>query len=82
MKVIDLSQRTPAWHQWRIAGVTASETPIIMGRSPYKTPWRLWAEKTGFVLPEDLSNNPNVLRGIRLEPQARRAFENAHNDNG
>uniref|UniRef100_UPI0038F68030 YqaJ viral recombinase family protein n=1 Tax=Streptomyces scabiei TaxID=1930 RepID=UPI0038F68030 len=24
--------------------------------------------------------NPNVLRGIRLEPQARRAFENAHND--
>ena len=80
MKVIDLSQRTPAWHQWRIAGVTASEAPIIMGRSPYKTPWRLWAEKTGFVLPEDLSNNPNVLRGIRLEPQARRAFENAHND--
>ena len=45
MKVIDLSQRTPAWHQWRIAGVTASEAPIIMGRSPYKTPWRLWAEK-------------------------------------
>lgn len=36
--------------------------------------------KTGLVLPEDLSNNPNVLRGIRLEPQARRAFENAHND--
>lgn len=80
MKVIDLSQRTPAWHRWRNEGVTASEAPIIIGRSPYKTPWRLWAEKTGFLLPEDLSTNPNVQRGIRLEPKARETFEQAHND--
>ncbi len=80
MKVIDLVQRSPQWHQWRNGGVTASEAPIIMGRSPYKTQWQLWAEKTGLVLPEDLSQNPHVQRGIQLEPQARRTFETRHND--
>ena len=44
MKIVDLPQRTPAWHAWRNAGVTPSEVPILMG-SPYKTPWRLWAER-------------------------------------
>jgi putative phage-type endonuclease len=51
-----------------------------MGRSPYKTPWRLWAEKTDLVLPEDLSGNPNVQRGIQQEPRARDAFEHANQD--
>jgi putative phage-type endonuclease len=77
MKIVDLKQRTPEWHVWRNAGVTASETPILMG-SPYKTPWRLWAEKRGLVLAEDLSGNPHVQRGIREEPEARRRFEDRH----
>ncbi|ANG62616.1 endonuclease [Marinobacterium aestuarii] len=80
MRIVDLSQRTPAWHQWRNGGITASEAPVIMDRSPYKTPWRLWAEKTALVLPDDLSANPNVQRGIQLEPKARLAFEQAHQD--
>jgi putative phage-type endonuclease len=46
--------------------------------SPYKTPWRLWAEKRGLVLPEDLSGNPHMQRGIREEPLARRRFEDRH----
>lgn len=77
MKIVDLQQRTPAWRAWRNAGVTASEVPVLMG-SPYKTPWRLWAEKRGLVLPEDLSGNPHVQRGIREEPLARRRFEDRH----
>ena len=77
MKIVDLKQRTPEWHAWRNAGVTASEAPVLMG-SPYKTPWRLWAEKRGLVLPEDLSGNPHVQRGLREEPIARRRFENRH----
>ncbi len=79
MNIIDLTQRTPAWHRWRAQGITASEIAVIAGQSPDKTPWRLWAEKTGLVLPEDLSRNPNVQRGIRLEPAARLAFEQQHN---
>jgi putative phage-type endonuclease len=75
MKLIDVAQRTAAWQQWRAAGITASETPVILGRSPYKTPWRLWAERTGLARAADLSNNPHVQRGNRLEDAARHWFE-------
>ncbi len=78
MHVIDLSQRTPEWFAWRAAGVSASDVPTIVKASPYKTPWRLWAEKTGLLLPEDLSGNPRVQRGIALEDEARRDFEERH----
>jgi len=50
MKIVDVSQRSPAWRLWRSQGVGASEAAILMNRSPYKTPWRWWAEKTGLVL--------------------------------
>uniref|UniRef100_UPI0025EA0E74 lambda-exonuclease family protein n=1 Tax=Thiohalocapsa sp. TaxID=2497641 RepID=UPI0025EA0E74 len=46
--------------------------------SPYKTPWRLWAEKTGLVVPEDLSRNPHVQRGLALEGAAIADFEERH----
>ncbi|EGV29628.1 phage-type endonuclease [Thiorhodococcus drewsii AZ1] len=78
MKIVNLSQRTPAWLAWRAQGVTASEAAVILGRSPYQTPWRLWAEKTGLCLPDDLSNNPFVQRGIALEDTARQGFEERH----
>lgn len=79
MKVINLAQRTPEWHQWRRSGVTASDACILMG-SPYKSPWRLWAEKRGLLLEADLSNNPHVQRGVREEPIARRHYEERHGD--
>jgi putative phage-type endonuclease len=77
MRIVDLKQRTPEWQAWRHAGVTASEVPILLG-SPFKTPWRLWAEKRGLVLEEDFSGNPHVQRGLREEPEARRRFEERH----
>ena len=75
MKVVDLVQRSPAWHEWRSHGVSASDAATILGISPHKTPWRLWAEKTGRIAPEDLSANPNVRRGVTLEDIARQAVE-------
>ena len=50
MKIVDLTQRSPDWLRWRAQGVTASEAAIVLGRSPYKTPWRLWAERTGLAV--------------------------------
>lgn len=79
MKVVNLSQRSPEWLNWRSQGVTASEAAVIVGRSPYKTIWRLWAEKTGLCEPDDLSNNPFVQRGMALEDDARQGFEQRHN---
>ena len=78
MKIVDLSQRSPEWLRWRAQGVTASEAAIVLGRSPYKTPWRLWAERTGLARAPDLSANPHVRRGNALEDEARQAFEERH----
>ena len=78
MKIIDVAQRTPEWDRWRAQGITASESAVILGRSPYKTPWRLWAERTGLARPADLSRNPHVARGNRLEDAARQWFEQAY----
>jgi len=78
MKIVDVIQRTPDWERWRARGVTASEAAIVLGRSPYKTPWRLWAERTGMARAADLSANPHVQRGNALEDEARRAFEKLH----
>jgi putative phage-type endonuclease len=75
MRLIDIRQRTPEWERWRSEGVTASEAPVVLGLSPYKTPWRLWAERVGLVRPADLSGNPHVARGVALEDAARQACE-------
>lgn len=79
MNVVDLAQRTPAWHAWRKSGVTASDACVLMG-SPFKTPWKLWAEKRGLLLEDDLSGNPHVQRGIREEPIARKRYEERHGE--
>jgi len=78
MNVINVSQRSDAWRQWRSQGVSASEAAIVMNRSPYKTPWRLWAEKIGLVLEASLDNNPLIRAGIQQEPEALQRFEDKH----
>ena len=60
-------------------GVTASDAPVLIG-SPFKTVWRLWAEKRGLVPEADLSRNPHVQRGLREEPEARRRYEERHGE--
>ncbi|WKJ90169.1 YqaJ viral recombinase family protein [Methylomonas montana] len=78
MKVINVSQRSDAWRQWRSQGISASEAAIVMNHSPYKTPWRLWAEKIGLVLEARLDNNPLIRAGIQQEPEALQRFEDKH----
>jgi putative phage-type endonuclease len=59
--------------------VSASEVAILLGRSPYKTPWRLWAEKTGLVRPEtELSSDWFRNKGTGGEDAVRWAFEEKH----
>ena len=75
MKVINFEQGTNEWLNWREGGITATDCTVILGVSKYKTPLQLWEEKTGKSQPEDISNNPHVRRGNRLEPVARKAIE-------
>ena len=80
MIVRDIVQRSDEWHAWRSQGISASEAPAIVGRSPYKTIWRVWAEKTGLIAAKDLSRNPNVIRGVINEGAARAQFEETVDD--
>ena len=80
MKIVNLSQRDDDWLEWRKGGLTATDAIILLNRSPYKTKWRLWAEKTGYAKEVDLSLNPLVRLGVVNEDKARQAFEAKHND--
>lgn len=73
MKRIELEQGTDAWLRWRNLGVGASDAPIIMGVSPFKTVLQLYREKMGLEVPPP--PHPGMLRGIRLEPVARAWYE-------
>ncbi|MDO8827820.1 YqaJ viral recombinase family protein [Methylophaga sp.] len=78
MKIINLQQRTPEWHKWRTSGVSASEAIVVLGQCLLKTIYRLYTEKKGITLPDNLDANPFVQRGIRLEATARKSFENRY----
>lgn len=60
------------WLEKRRKSIGASDAPIIMGDSPYRTVFDLWADKVyGFSQPD----NPSMERGRRLEAEALSAFE-------
>lgn len=77
MRIVNLDQRTDEWKRWRRQGITATDAAVLAG-SPYKTPWRLWMEKTGKALEPDLSQNPRVRYGVEHEDDARALFEQKH----
>lgn len=66
-------QRSPAWFALRKQGITATDVSVISGLSPYKSPFRLWAEKTGRV--EDQPVGEAAHRGILLEDTVGRYYE-------
>lgn len=78
MKIVNHTQGTKEWLEWRKGGCSASEAAIIIGQSKYTTPYQLWAEKVGLMEPEDLSNNPHVKRGNENEDNVRKLFEKLH----
>jgi putative phage-type endonuclease len=68
-----LHQNTPEWHRWRMQGIGASDAPVIMGDTPFKTPRTLWSIKTGRM--QEGAGGPAARRGRALEWSARRAYE-------
>ena len=80
MHCVNVSQKTENWHEWRNDGITATDTPVIMGLNPYKTVWRLWAEKRMFVKTPDLSNVPAIRWGNEYEDIARELYEKKTDD--
>lgn len=69
-----MEQKSNNWLQWRLGGIGSSDAPVIMGVSPYQTPFQLWEIKTGRKIPEEKSNFV-MDRGNELEPVARARYE-------
>jgi putative phage-type endonuclease len=71
-KVLDITQGTRAWLDWRNQGIGASDAPAIMGENPWKSREWLLKEKVN-----ELSCSPNdaMLRGAALEREARSSYE-------
>lgn len=64
---VEEAQDRKAWEELRNKGIGGSDAAVIVGANPWKSPYTLWAEKTGKIEPEDLSDNEYVEAGNRLE---------------
>ncbi|MCL4687182.1 MAG: YqaJ viral recombinase family protein [Burkholderiales bacterium] len=71
-KIVKVVQGSPEWHAHRATYRNASETPAVLGVSPWVTPYQLWLQRSGRVQPEV---NRAMLHGTQLEPLAREAYE-------
>ncbi len=69
MPIINLSQGTTEWLDYRQGRVMATDTPVILGSNPFKTIHHLWEEK--LLLRSPASLNEAMKRGQELEPEAR-----------
>jgi putative phage-type endonuclease len=70
--ILKLVQGSAEWHAHRNLHRNASETPVVLGVSPWVTPYQLWLQRTGRAKPE---SNAAMMHGTRLEPAAREAYE-------
>lgn len=61
-----MSQAVEKLQKERLQGIGGSDSPVILGVSPFKSKKELWLEKRGLV--ESPSPTPAMKRGIFLEP--------------
>lgn len=73
-KVPTASMSKAEWTALRSDTIGGSDAAAILGLSPYKSPYALWAEKTGKVVPEDISGKEAVRLGTDLEEYVARRF--------
>lgn len=72
-EILNVEQNTPEWLALRKEFIGASDAPIILGESPFKTAVQLWEEKLG-IRDQTAPTGP-MKRGHDLEPLARHNFE-------
>lgn len=62
------------WLAARRNYIGGSDASAVLGMNPYKTNIELWEEKTGLLVPEDISDKPYVKYGHEAEPLLRGLF--------
>ena len=65
------------WMNLRATTIGGSDAAAILGLNPYKSLYALWAEKTGKVIPEDVSQKEAVRLGTDLEDYVAHRFMEA-----
>ena len=73
MSVRDMQDKK-LWHWMRNNGIGGSDAGTIVGDNPWKSPYALWLEKTGQLVPEDISDKDPVYWGTVLEDVVAREF--------
>lgn len=74
-KIINLTQGSAEWLDFRKTKITATDTGIIMGLNPWKTPLMLWEEKLGLREPQVI--NDKMRDGSLMEEEARNYINSA-----
>lgn len=62
------------WVKLRSATIGGSDASAILGLNPYKSPYALFLEKTGKIVPEDISGKEAVRLGTDLEEYVAKRF--------
>lgn len=62
------------WLKKRSYGIGGSDASAVVGMNSYKTNIDLFEEKTGRVIPADISDKPYVKYGTEAEPLIRQLF--------
>ena len=70
--IIQLTQGSQAWLDYRRTMRNASETAAVLGESPFCTPYQLWLQKTGRSV---VATTAAMQHGTDMEPVARAAYE-------
>ncbi len=70
--IIQLTQGSQAWLDYRRTMRNASETAAVLGKSPWVTPYQLWLTKTGRSVTKTTAA---MQHGTTMEPAARAAYE-------
>lgn len=65
------------WESLRSSTIGGSDAAAILGLNPHKSAYALWAEKTGKVIPEDISQKEAVRLGTDLEEYVAKRFTEA-----
>lgn len=62
------------WLEIRRGSIGGSDAGALLGLNSYNSPYSLWAEKTGKVIPEDISDKEAVRLGNDLEEYVAQRF--------
>lgn len=73
MQLVNLKQGSDEWLRFRRSHICASDAPVIMGMSPWKSPLELYEEK---IFSFEQESNLYMQRGKDLECVALEEFEN------